>query len=193
MPSVTATIEYLQKLPLYENEKPYWCFLPPHDGFDPDKQRVDNLEWEDHSNIRIQDIRESIDSFQIDDCGFQVLNHNTAFSKFDAPSDVVNYKSETEELLRQMMNAVFVRCYDSRLRKNVPFQRTQLDLNDPLLTEGPARGVHNGKLLRLYCALSLVDVLDITIDSGPVVINRYLTEEDKAKFLKPGYRVRIVK
>jgi hypothetical protein len=34
---------------------------------------------------------------------------------------------------------------------------------------------------------------DITYNSGPVVINRYLPEDIQKKFLKPGYRVRIVK
>ena len=74
MPDVQATIEYLQRLPLYEEEKPYWCFLPPHEGFDPDEQRVDNLEWEDHSDITIKDIRENRSQFRIDDCGFEVFD-----------------------------------------------------------------------------------------------------------------------
>jgi len=150
MPAVKASIEYLQNLDLYKTEKPYWCFLPPHEGFDPDKQRVDNLEWEDHSNITIDDIRESQSQFKIDDCGFEVLNHNSTFSKFEKPEDVKSYMRETEELLKQSMQAEHVHCYDSRLRKNVPFQRDRLDLNDPLLTEGPARGAHNGRWIKLY-------------------------------------------
>src|ERR1700709_802320 len=122
MPSVQASIEYLQKLPLYEDEKPYWCFLPPHEGFDPDAQRVDNLEWEDHSNITVQDIRESANGFKIDECGFQVFDHESEFMKFEKASDVADYKSETEKLLKEKMRAVYVKCYDSRLRKNIPFQ-----------------------------------------------------------------------
>jgi len=69
-----------------------------------------------------------------------------------------------------------VKCYELRLRKNVLFQRAQLDLNDPLLVEGPARGVHN----------------DVTYNSGPMIVNRYLSEEEKTLYLKPGYRIRIV-
>ena len=151
MPDVQATIEYLQDLPLYEDEKPYWCFLPPHEGFDPDKQRVDNLEWEDHEDILIRDMRETKDQFRIDDCGFEVLDHKSKFAKFENASDTAAYKLETEKLLKQKMNAIYVKCYDHRLRKNVLFQRKLLDLNDPLLSEGPARGVHNGKIAgRLY-------------------------------------------
>lgn len=176
MPSVQANIEYLQKLSLYDKEKPYWCFLPPSESFDPDAQRVDNLEFEDYPDIQIEDIRELNEPPKIDDSGFEVLSHQSKFSKFDRADDVFQYVSETEELLRERMDAVYVKCYDSRLRKNAMFQRTQLDLNDPLLTEGPARGAHN----------------DITYSSGPVVINRYLPEDIQKKFLKPGYRIRIV-
>jgi len=145
MPAVEASLEYLQRLPLYKTEKPYWCFLPPHEGFDPDAQRVDNLEFEHYSDITIQDIRELETPAQIGECGFQVLSHQSEFSYFGKPDDVEQYRIETENLLKQEMGAVHVKCYDSRLRKNVPFFRTVLDLNDPLLTEGPARGVHNGR------------------------------------------------
>jgi hypothetical protein len=145
MPSVKASLQYLQKLPLYEVEKPYWCFLPPHEGFDPDTQRVDNLEFEEHEGITVYDIRELSPAAQIGDCGFEVLTHQSRFDRFDKPDDVEQYKLETEELLKDRMNAVHVICYDSRLRKNITFERTLLDLNDPLLTEGPARGAHNGK------------------------------------------------
>jgi hypothetical protein len=147
MPAVEASLEYLQKLPLYESEKPYWCFLPPHDGFDPDAQRVDNLEFEHHSGIKIQDIRELSPEAHINECGFEVLSHESKFSRFDKEDDVKQYLVETERLLEREMEAVYVKCYDSRLRKNIPFVRTELDLNDLLLTEGPARGAHNGKLL----------------------------------------------
>jgi hypothetical protein len=147
MPAVQASIEYLQKLALYEEEKPYWCFLPPSEDFDPDAQRVDNLEFEVYPDIQIKDIRELNPAPKIGHCGFEVLSHQSKFSRFEEPDHVFQYVSETEELLRETMDAVYVKCYDSRLRKNVVFQRTQLDLNDPLLTEGPARGAHNGKLV----------------------------------------------
>ncbi|PVH79049.1 hypothetical protein DL98DRAFT_589825 [Cadophora sp. DSE1049] len=176
MPQVHATLEYLQKLPLYDEEKPYWCFLAPREGFDPDVERVDNLEFEERDNITIEDIRESSKSFSIDDCAFQVLTHTSRFSRFEAADDVEQYRAETEQLLKDTLGAVYAKCYDSVLRKNVAFQRNELDLADPLHTEGPARGVHN----------------DITYESGPAVINQYMSEDDKASFLKPGYRFRIV-
>lgn len=198
MPPVQASLEYLQKLALYEKEKPYWCFLPPHDGFDPNVQRVDNLEFEDHSGIIITDMRDCDQDFRIDDCGFAVLSHQSRFVKFESPGEVEAYRKETEELLQNKLDAVLVKCYDSRLRRNVPFVRTELDLNDPLLTEGPARGVHNGKnnsreKSHLTWIFSSDFLADITYDSGPEVINRYLTEDEKGRFIKEGYRFRIVK
>jgi len=149
MPSVQASLEYLQKLALYEEEKPYWCFLQPSEGFNPDLERVDNLEFEEHSGMKINDIRVQGKEFKFDDCGFEVLSHSSKFSRFDEANDVQAYRSETEDLLKDTLGAVYVKCYDSRLRKNVMFQRKEFDLNDLLLTEGPARGVHNGKFHHL--------------------------------------------
>jgi hypothetical protein len=34
---------------------------------------------------------------------------------------------------------------------------------------------------------------DITHDSGPEIVTRYLTERAKEMYLRPGYRLRIVK
>ena len=194
MPTIQANIQYLQKLSLYDEEKPYWCFLQPTEGFDPDAQRVDNLEFEEHPEIQIQDIRDFKEAPRIDSSGFEVLSHQSKFSRFDQADNVFQYKSETEGLLRDRMNAVYVKCYDSQLRKNVMFQRTQLDLNDPLLTEGPARGAHNGKFLSDVPFKNKTFIwVDITYGSGPIVINRYLPEDIQKKFLRPGYRIRIVK
>jgi hypothetical protein len=195
MPDVTGTLEYLQKLELYESEKPYWCFLPPHDGFNPDVERVDNLEFEDHSDVHIRDIRDLKHTFKIDDCGFEVVSHRSRFSSFQKPDDVAEYRAEADQLLKDTLDAVFVKSYDSILRRNVPFQRNQMDLADPLHTEGPARGVHNGTsstFQKSYDDL-LTEGPDITYDSGPAVINRYLTDEEKSLYLKPGYRFRIIK
>lgn len=167
MPDVQTTLEYLQRLPLYDEEKPYWCFLPPHEGFDPDKQRVDNLEWENHSGITITDIRKNKGHYRLDDNGFQVMNHDSKFTKFENLSDIDNYKLETENLLKETMNAVYVKCYDTRLRKNILFRRTEFDLNDPLTSEGPARGAHNGKLsicTQVDTMLMIVQISPITRD-----------------------------
>lgn len=144
MPEVHATLQYLQDLPLYETEKPYWCLLPPHEGFDPNKQRVDNLEFESRPDICIRDITESSEVLNLDTCGFEVLSHHSKLSSLESAEDVDAYKVETEALLRDKLGADFVKCYEVRIRKNTRFDRDQYDMNDPLLIEGPATGAHNG-------------------------------------------------
>jgi len=39
----------------------------------------------------------------------------------------------------------------------------------------------------------LIVILDITFNSGPTIINRYLSDDEKQRYFKPGYRFRIVK
>jgi hypothetical protein len=176
MPNVHAEIEYLQDLDLYKTEKPYWCLLPPHEGFDPDKQRVDNLEFEPHSNILITDIRPFHENVTLEEYGFQVLPHSSNYPDFTEAASVNAYMKETEALLRDTFEASYVKTYDCVLRKNIIFERTEFDLADLLHTEGPARGAHN----------------DITHNSGPEVIQRYMDRESISRFLKPGYRCRII-
>jgi len=151
MPEIRATLQYLQDLPLYETEKPYWCLLPPHEGFDPNAQRVDNLEFESRPDILIRDIRESEGVLNLNTCGFEVLQHHSELSNLETVEDVDAYKAETEALLRDKLGAVFVKCYEVRMRKNTRFERDQYDMNDPLLVEGPATGAHNGNTW-LLCA-----------------------------------------
>lgn len=73
------------------------------------------------------------------------------------------------------------------------FNRKQFDANDPLLVEGPAKAAHNGEYPERSAFPARLTQLDVTIDSGPVIIDRYLSDEEKHRFLKPGYRFRIVK
>ncbi|PVH73595.1 hypothetical protein DL98DRAFT_431000 [Cadophora sp. DSE1049] len=168
MPSVYASLEYLQKLGLYDHEKPYWLYLAPRQDFDPNTEPINNLEFESHEGILIQDLRELHAKADINECGFQVISHQSKVLQFSCIADIQDYRSETEQLLREALGAVHVKCYDTVLRKNVTFERNQLDLADPLRTE------------------------DITYKSGPEVIDRYLSKEAISEFLQPGYRIRII-
>src|SRR3984957_18430587 len=144
MPANLAEIEFLADLALYQTEKPYLCLLSPERKIDPDQVRLDNLEFEKHSNIKVEDIREH-PQLRLDDCGFEYFQHKTAISEFTSPADVDAYKRETEGLLRDRFAAVRVLTYELRLRKNQEFHRKQFDLNEKLLLEGPAKGAHIGK------------------------------------------------
>lgn len=35
--------------------------------------------------------------------------------------------------------------------------------------------------------------LDVTRESGPIIVHRHLLDEEKSRYLKAGYRVRIMK
>jgi hypothetical protein len=107
--------------------------------------RVDNLEFEDYPGIEIKDIRDLETPPLMDDSGFEVLQHQSQFTHFEDAEQLEQYRRETEQLLEDRLDAVYVKCYDHRLRKNVPQQRKELDIMDPLVVEGPARGVHNGE------------------------------------------------
>ena len=174
MPSILGSIDFLADLPLYETEKPYF-YLPGKDqDIDPDDPRLNNLEFETHGNIEVQDMREHPD-LDLSTCGFTFLSHRSTINSFEEEADVDAYKKETQELLKGHFSAAKVHTYEVRLRKNQRFERRQFDLNDKLLQEGPAKGAHN----------------DVTYSSGPVIIQRYLSMEDQVAFLRPGYRVQI--
>lgn len=86
-----------------------------------------------------------MDDVKLEEHGFAVLSHSTGVSEFSKVEDTKAYTAETERLLEETIDgAVFVKCFDLILRKNVTFDRSEMVLGDPLLTEGPARGVHNG-------------------------------------------------
>jgi hypothetical protein len=191
MPAVIAVIEHLADLPLYSSEKPYLCLLSPEQKIDPDKVRLDNLEFTKYGNVKIEDMREHPE-LQLEKCGFEYLQHESVVQKFTLPEDVDRYRAETEILLKKRFGAAKVVTYECKLRKNEEFRRKQFDLNDKLLLEGPAKGAHNGK--RLHSAPQRhTDDSDVTFDSGPNIICRYLSPEDQSKFLQPGYRIRIYK
>jgi hypothetical protein len=144
MPANLADIEFLADLPIYQTEKPYFCLLSPEQKIDFDKVPLDNLEFEKHAGINVEDIREHPE-LCLDDCGFEYFQHQSAVGQFTQPAEVDAYKRETEDLLRERFAAAKVSTYELRLRKNQEFHRKQFDLNEKLLLEGPAKGAHIGK------------------------------------------------
>ena len=143
MPSIQADIEFLAALPLYEYEKPYLCLLPPDENIDPDEVALTNLEYEKHTNITINDMREHPE-LKMEECGFEYVESLSSCLQFATPANVDAYKLETQQLLQRHFAAEKVVTYEVKLRRNEDFRRRQFDLNDKLLVEGPAKGAHNG-------------------------------------------------
>src|SRR2546421_6824053 len=114
MPANLAEIEFLADLPLYNREKPYLCLLSPDQKIDPDQVRLDNLEFEKHSNIHVENMREH-PGLRLEDCGFEYVQHKTTISEFTGAADVDAYKRETDALLKDRVGAARGRAYDLRL------------------------------------------------------------------------------
>ncbi|RMZ83334.1 hypothetical protein DV737_g1739, partial [Chaetothyriales sp. CBS 132003] len=190
MSEVKASIEFLAKLPLYETQKPYLLLPSEHQGLDPDEIRLNNLEFERHDDVTIKDMRH-IKELSIECCGFEFYPHSSTISSFHDADDIEKYRAETQHLLSSRFGADKVMTYEIRLRKNQDFGRKKFDVYDKLLEEGPAKGAHNGEPNDRQAEAA--NDADVTYTSGPNIIRRYLSVEDQARFLRPGYRIRIFK
>ena len=144
MSDVRSNLEFLARLPLYDKEKPY-VYLPGKDeDLDPSVTKLDNLHFELHP-VLIRDMRRRPE-LSLDECGFEFREYPSHYKRFDKVADIEGYRAETELFLAKRFNAEKVVVYDARLRKNDTFKdRTEFDVYDPLLLEGPAKGAHNGK------------------------------------------------
>lgn len=69
-----AELGYLKRLDLYRHEKPFQIFIPIEDG-----DRQTNLEFESRTQ-RIVDMRPRLDSFKLDENGFEVQTLPTSLS-----------------------------------------------------------------------------------------------------------------
>lgn len=143
MPSVESNLDFLARSPLYETEKPYLYLPLKGQGLDPDKHRLDNLDFENHTGIVMKDMREET-SINVETHGFEFHHHSSSLTEFSSTSDIDSYQAETEQLLRERFSAAYVLTYDVRLRRNEYFGRREIDYLDKLLVEGPAKGAHVG-------------------------------------------------
>ena len=191
MPDIYAEIDFLARLDLYANERPYIMLLGVEDEIDDDVP-ITNLQFETKSKILIQDMREHPE-LNFSQCGFEFLrDHQSRVTVFETEGDIMLYKRETEALLSSHFDAVKALTYEVKLRKNIHFERTEYDANDELVIEGPATGAHNGTNKpdsRFYQA----DLADLTYESGFKMVWHRLQPEDRAKYLRPGYRIRVIK
>jgi hypothetical protein len=98
--TVTAEINYLKRLPLYRQEKPFQIFIPvDKDSADP---RVTNLEFEQREQTFV-DIRGKADAYSLDEHGFEVRTCPTSLeaSSFSDREVVESrYFTEVEDILR---------------------------------------------------------------------------------------------
>lgn len=114
LPSLTTTLWYLEKLPIYKKEKPFYVNFPvPAELGVPQH----NLLHGRVDGIQIHDIRGHETKFHIDEQGFQLARHNTSMTNDDFEDDSVvraRYYPEMAQLVKDTLGAVEV----------VPFEHT---------------------------------------------------------------------
>ncbi|KAF2469964.1 uncharacterized protein BDR25DRAFT_35816 [Lindgomyces ingoldianus] len=173
MGSIATTLEFLLDLPLYKTEAPYQV-IPSPDYPNINPAHLSNIKL--HSrDVLIRDLREEGENFSLDVAGFEILHDEPKNLTFDKLPSLEAYGKETEALLSKHFGAVYVKCWNQTLRRSGGYDSKTVDINDPMLVQTLPRGVH-----------------DSTFESSPPVIESYLSEDDKSRYLKPGYRIRIV-
>lgn len=100
MPNVIGTIEYLQQLSLYEQERPYWCLITPREGFDRQAPPWQPRIWRSRRfhNYGYSRYARKAQSRHIWLSNSLAQSSQTTF-KTKAHGD--NYKRETEQLLEE--------------------------------------------------------------------------------------------
>jgi hypothetical protein len=99
---VTAPVNYLKRLPLYQKEKPFQLFIPLSD--DAPDQRTNNLEFEPRQ-CNFHDIRNEAQAWSLDREGVQVLQHPTALD-LAAFRDRAQVESRYFDEVRQILRNV---------------------------------------------------------------------------------------
>ena len=114
MPDIKASIDFLADIDLYQYEKPYAALASPGTVAVGEDQ-LHNLQWETHRDVHVTDIRGNEKLYTLEDCGFQIVRspgHKSVYTKLD---DLEKYKRGTEHLLRGLLKATQVHCYEARV------------------------------------------------------------------------------
>ncbi|KAK8037631.1 hypothetical protein PG991_000977 [Apiospora marii] len=174
MPHVQGNIAFLRRRPEYKTEQPYIIALPPDSEIDPESSKLTNLEYERHL-VEVRDIRNNINDFKLEVCGFEVFPYSTSKPLVTTVDDIHLYQRETESALKEKFSAERVISFEFKHRKNAEYNTPVINLEDPLQFLKPAKDAH----------------CDYTFTSGPITAKRVLEEHGEQKYLKPGYRFRI--
>ena len=113
MPGIQGAIDFLADIELYKFEKPFAALVSP--GTQVTDDQLNNLQWETHNDIVIDDIRGREDQFTLENCGFQLLKSPARNLSFAVVEDIENYKRETEVVLGNLLGASSVYCWEARV------------------------------------------------------------------------------
>ncbi|KAH7358810.1 methyltransferase CmcJ [Plectosphaerella cucumerina] len=142
---VTAEINYIRPLPIYEIEKPFQILfdIPP----DVPDQRMTNVEFETR-NQSFADIRPRLADFTLDKNGFEICHESLTLTSAELADQQVirdRYLPEVEKILRKHVQDGFdkVHFFDWRLRDSQLSTEPQVtDMNDLSIWLRPVTYVH---------------------------------------------------
>jgi hypothetical protein len=144
--AITATVEFLKRLPLYDREKPFRVYYEiPKSSAD---RRRTNLEFEKRE-VSFQDIRCNVADYTLDDQGFAVRNFTSAIPEEDFSDRTLveqKFLPQVEQLLRSEIPGITaLYIFDWRLRSAETARsedEAMVDLNEPTSVVRPAVQVH---------------------------------------------------
>ncbi|KAM3086628.1 hypothetical protein ACMFMF_000574 [Clarireedia jacksonii] len=170
-----ANIEHLADLPLYKTEKPYGALLSNGSEFFSKGYRLDNIEFTHHQHKLLNVKNDTTKTLPKN--GFQIFKQ-TSETMWDIGTieGARRHREEIAEWLKEKLDAEFVHTYDLRTRLNDESPRDKVDVLNPFIVEPRARGAHN----------------DVTLKSGPEIFYNN-TIDGQMDYLRPGYRIRIIK
>ena len=114
MPDVqAASIDFLANIDLYAHEKPYVALVSL--GVQIGDDELNNLKWETRDDITINDVRGSEERFSLTECGSQLIKHTAKNLEFSTREQIDDYKQETQALLKGLLGASRVHCWETRV------------------------------------------------------------------------------
>ena len=128
MAQIVAPLRFLERLPLYEHVQPFVAVPSSEIGFDPEKHT--NMRLKEY-NVKITDIRDNIDNYKLDECGFEVVSHRSSNSSFQDLNGIEAYKQETAALLKKRFTAEHVKCWDFKVSGSEAFHEDVCELQCP--------------------------------------------------------------
>ncbi|KAH4188154.1 hypothetical protein HBI56_108130 [Parastagonospora nodorum] len=172
--SASTQLEYLKKIPLYDEEKPYQVYT--HVPGIPESEKT-NLVFESHENVLIHDARGLEGEFSMEKQGFEFRTVPTAANLHAQTETEMNkYLKEVEDYFMTTYGADRVFVYDFRIRRNIEMTNEgEVDLNDKFTHLRPVNQVH----------------IDHTADGGVKRIQGHMKEESD-ELLGQGWIAQII-
>jgi len=114
-----GTLKFLKDLPLYKEEQPYELYGFPEST----SSRITNCEFEELSDIDIEDVRGREGDFTIENCGFQFFNAPSSIplipENFETPGAhedvIIAYLKETMGIVEKKLGSPRTICFDWRV------------------------------------------------------------------------------